>query len=89
MVFKDSYNTSVGDLKKLLSGWKFMESHKIHEAFVQMAKQMSGLNECCSAPSQGAFNPRLLKLNTPIPCIAHIWKTALHKNCASGTVLMI
>jgi hypothetical protein len=31
-----------------------MDSQKIHKAFVQMAKQleqMSGHNECCSAPS--------------------------------------
>ena len=40
--------------KSCLSGWKFMDSHKTHKAFIQVAKRlegMSGHNECCSAPS--------------------------------------
>ena len=32
-----------------------MDSHKNHKAFVQMAKQTSGHNECCSAPSHVPF----------------------------------
>ena len=40
--------------KSCLSGWKFMDSHKTHKAFIQMAnwlEQTLGHNECCSVPS--------------------------------------
>ena len=40
--------------KNCLSGWKFMDSHKTHKAFVQMAKRLertSNHNEFCSEPS--------------------------------------
>ena len=39
--------------KSCLSGWKFIDSHKTHKAFVQMAKRLErilGHNECCSVP---------------------------------------
>ena len=44
--------------KSCWSGWKFMDSHKIHKVLVQMAKRldwMLGHNECCSAPSPRSY----------------------------------
>ena len=45
---------SLGTWKSCLSGWKFMDSHNTHKAFIQTVKgleRMSDHNECCSMPS--------------------------------------